>query len=80
MPAILATEAKRTFGSVLDHVSRGDVYTVMRRGKPVARIVPMDYGSQNGQFGALASFADTQKQSLEADAFARAMEAKHGAR
>ena len=80
MTTILATEAKRTFGSVLDCVSQGETYTVMRRGKPVARIVPMDYLRQESQFGALASFADPDKRELEADAFAQAMGAKHGAR
>ena len=80
MPAILATEAKRTFGNVLDRVSEGDVYTVMRRGRPVARIVPMDYRFEDGQFGALAAYADPNKRELEEGAFARAAEAKHGNR
>lgn len=80
MPAILATEAKRTFGAVLDLVSEGETYTVLRRGKPVARIIPIDYEPPASQFGALAEFADSEKRELEAKAFATAMEVKHGAR
>ena len=80
MPTILATEAKRTFGSVLERVSHGEAYTVVRRGKPVARIVPIEYRTPESQFGALAAYADPERREREADAFARAMEAKHGAR
>ena len=80
MPTILATDAKRTFGNVLDHVTRGEAYTVVRRGSPVARIVPIDYQPQPSQFGALAAYADPERRALEDGAFAAAMEAKHGAR
>jgi prevent-host-death family protein len=75
MPSIRAADAKRTFGTVLDHVSRGEVYTVIRKGRPVALIVSIDYMSEEGQFGALAAYAVPEKNALEADAFARAMEA-----
>ena len=80
MPAILATEAKRSFGSVLDRVSRGEAYTVVRRGKPVARIVPMDYHAPESQFGTLAAYADAERREREEGAFAQAMEAKHAGR
>lgn len=79
MPAILATEAKRTFGSVLDAVSEGNAYTVYRHNKPVARIIPFERPANEGQRGALSAYADAGKRSQEATAFARAMEAKHAA-
>lgn len=80
MPAILATKAKQNFGKVLDDVSRGETYTVFRRNKPVARIVPITQSSSRETFGALASYADPTKIPLEQDAFASAIEDKHGHR
>ena len=80
MPAILATEAKRSFGSVLDRVAAGETYTIMRRNKPVARIVPVDFPQAGSQFGALSEFADPGRRSKEAGAFAKAMETKHADR
>lgn len=41
MTAISARDASRGFAALLDHVeSDGEEYTVIRDGKPVARIVP----------------------------------------
>lgn len=80
MPAILATEAKRSFGHVLDRVSRGEAYTVMRRGRPVARIVPVDRPEPTDLLGALAAWADPALAEQEQGAFSRAMEAKHDPR
>lgn len=80
MPAIQATEAKRTFGAVLERVSEGETYTVMRHGKPVARIIPIDLPVINDQFGALSEYADPSKRALELEALTRAMENKHAAR
>lgn len=41
MAAISARDASRGFAALLDHVeSDGEEYTVIRDGKPVARIVP----------------------------------------
>jgi prevent-host-death family protein len=38
-----AAEGKRQFGSLLDRVSRqGDRVVIVRRGKPVAALVPLD--------------------------------------
>ena len=80
MPAILATEAKRSFGNVLDRVASGETYTILGRNKPVARIVPIDFPQAGSQFGALSEFADPDRLKHEEDAFARAMEAKHAGR
>jgi prevent-host-death family protein len=43
---ISATDAARSFSEVLDEVEhRGESFIVMRRGRPVARIVPTPSGS-----------------------------------
>jgi prevent-host-death family protein len=39
---ISATDAKRKFGAVLRDVEAGNSYIVMIRGRPVARIEPVD--------------------------------------
>ncbi len=45
MAEISATEAARNFADLLDGVEhRGEHYTVVRRGKPVARIEPASKG------------------------------------
>lgn len=80
MPAIPATEAKKSFGKVLDDVQRGKSYTVFRRSKPVARIVPIQSNASESQFGALADYADTSKINREGEAFRDAMGEKHAAR
>lgn len=79
MPAVLATEAKQSFGKILDGVIRGESYTVFRRSKPVARIVPIQSSASESQFGALAAYADVNKIYQEGDAFPAAMGEKHAA-
>lgn len=45
MPEISATDAARGFADVLDAVEhRGTRYTIVRRGRPVAHIVPIAPG------------------------------------
>jgi prevent-host-death family protein len=48
------TAARRQFGTLLDEVfHKGDAVTVVRKGKPMARIVPVEQpGSQEGQISA----------------------------
>ncbi len=42
MKELSATEAARNFASLLDAVeTRGESFTVVRRGKPIARVVPV---------------------------------------
>jgi prevent-host-death family protein len=41
MTEIGAFEAKNTLGGLLDRVERGEEITISRRGKPVARLVPV---------------------------------------
>ncbi|MBK8458271.1 MAG: type II toxin-antitoxin system prevent-host-death family antitoxin [Phyllobacteriaceae bacterium] len=48
-----ATEAKQRFSSVLADVERGETVTIERRGRPVARIVPVG-STLSGQRAAAA--------------------------
>jgi prevent-host-death family protein len=46
MPEVTATEAARNFSDLLDAVEhRGEHYTVVRRGRPVARLQPVPHGA-----------------------------------
>lgn len=80
MPAILATEAKQSFGKLLDAVAKGESFTIFRRSKPVARVVPIESTTVESQFGALVAYADPSNIDHEQGAFADAMETKHAAR
>jgi prevent-host-death family protein len=51
--AISASEANQQFSRVLRDVADGESYTVTSRGKPVARIVPIEVESQAGKWEAL---------------------------
>jgi prevent-host-death family protein len=45
MSEVSATEAARSFADLLDAVEhRGDRFTIVRRGKPVARLEPVTEG------------------------------------
>ncbi len=45
MPEVSATDAARNFADLLDAVEhRGDSFTVVRRGKAIAQLVPVDRG------------------------------------
>jgi prevent-host-death family protein len=45
VPEVSATEAARNFSDLLDAVEhRGEQYTVVRRGRPVARLQPVPHG------------------------------------
>lgn len=46
MPDVSATDAARNFSDLLDAVEhRGEHYTVVRRGRPVARLQPVPLGT-----------------------------------
>lgn len=51
--AISASDANQQFSRVLREVEQGESYTVTSRGKPVARIVPIDPAATTGKFTAL---------------------------
>lgn len=44
--AVSATEANQHFSEILREVAQGDSVTVTSRGKPVARILPVDQASR----------------------------------
>lgn len=44
MREVGAFEAKNTFGTLLDHVAKGEEVVITRRGKRVARLVPDSTG------------------------------------
>lgn len=45
MPEVSATEAARNFADILDAVEhRGEHFTVVRRGRPIARLEPANPG------------------------------------
>jgi prevent-host-death family protein len=45
MPDITATDAARNFADLLDAIEhRGEHFTIVRRGKPVAQLEPMSRG------------------------------------
>jgi prevent-host-death family protein len=46
MPDVSATDAARNFSDLLDAVEhRGEQYTVVRRGRPIARLQPVPLGT-----------------------------------
>lgn len=46
MPDVTATEAARTFSDILDAVEhRGEHFTIVRRGRPVAELGPATSGT-----------------------------------
>jgi antitoxin (DNA-binding transcriptional repressor) of toxin-antitoxin stability system len=67
---VSATEAVRTFSEILSHVHyRGDYYTVVRGGKPVASISPVTQPLRAKNLGELKSLmAAIPKLGAEADA------------
>lgn len=50
--AISASEANQQFSRVLREVEHGESYVVTSRGKPVARIVPIETDGRARQFAA----------------------------
>lgn len=81
MIAISATEAKQSFGSILERVEQQESFMVYRHNKPVARIVPVGIPTEGSStFGVLSEYADSSKRRLESEAFSRAMEEKHAGR
>ena len=58
------TAARRQFGTLLDEVFyRGDVVTIERKGKPLAKIVPIE--GQNNQISEIDMIIKKQKMMLE---------------
>ncbi|WP_029010409.1 type II toxin-antitoxin system Phd/YefM family antitoxin [Azospirillum halopraeferens] len=55
MREIGALEAKNTLGALLDRVERGEEVVITRRGRPVAKLVRADSGSDRECQRALAA-------------------------
>lgn len=58
--SISAGEANQRFSEMLRNVAEGDSFTVTSRGRPVARVVPVDDADRKSAFDRMMSFLDTQ--------------------
>ena len=54
--AISASEANQRFSELLREVADGKTFTVMSRGRPVARVLPVDRASEQRSVKALLDF------------------------
>lgn len=57
--AISASEANQRFSEMLRDVAEGESFTVTSRGRPVARVTPVDRGQEQGAVEKLLRFAET---------------------
>lgn len=58
MRQMQAREAKAKFAELLQSAERGESVTITRHGKPVARIVPIDQGSEEAEREANRKFIE----------------------
>jgi prevent-host-death family protein len=58
MKQMQAREAKAKFAELLQSAERGESVTITRHGKPVARIVPIDHGSEEAEREANRKFIE----------------------
>lgn len=56
--AISASEANQRFSEMLRDVAEGESFTVLSRGRPVARVTPVDRGREQGAVEKLLRFAE----------------------
>lgn len=54
--AISATEANQHFSELLREVAEGESFTVMSRGRPVARVLPVDREAEHHSVERLLKF------------------------
>lgn len=57
--AISASEANQRFSELLRDVAEGDSFTVMSRGRPVARVTPIDREGEQRSVARLLAFVKT---------------------
>jgi prevent-host-death family protein len=57
--AISASEANQNFSKLLREVGRGETFVVMSRGRPVAKVVPVDAADAAQPVEDLLRFLDT---------------------
>ena len=56
--AISASDANQRFSEMLRDVQEGETYVVMSRGRPVARVVPIDRHAQRRSVASLLKFVE----------------------
>lgn len=57
--AISASDANQRFSEMLRDVAQGDAFVVMSRGRPVARVVPVDSKGDAQTIKGLLNFLET---------------------
>jgi prevent-host-death family protein len=57
--AISASEANQHFSEMLRDVAEGESFTVMSRGRAVARVLPVDRNKEKRQIKRLLDFVET---------------------
>jgi prevent-host-death family protein len=57
--AISASEANQHFSELLRDVAKGESFTVMSRGRPVARVLPVDRDHERRSVEKLLKFVET---------------------
>lgn len=57
--AISASEANQRFSELLRDVAEGESFTVMSRGRPVARVLPVDRDQEKRSIGRLLAFVSS---------------------
>ena len=57
--AITASEANQRFSEMLREVAEGDSFTVLSRGRPVARVTPVDREDQKRRIERLLAYVET---------------------
>jgi len=56
---ISASEANQRFSEMLREVANGESFTVTSRGRPVARVIPVEVEDQQGKIKRLLEYLDT---------------------
>lgn len=56
---ITASEANQRFSEMLREVANGDSFTVTSRGRPVARVIPVDQEDQRRKIERLLAYLET---------------------
>ena len=78
MNAVALSDAKAQLSALVRKVEgEGVRFTIMRNGRPVARLMPIAGGSEISTFGALSSYADTSRRRKEKDAWSTAVREKY---
>lgn len=58
--AITASEANQRFSEMLRDVAEGVSFTVLSRGRPVARVTPVDKADRRRAFDRMMTFLESQ--------------------